>query len=114
MIALTNPHRPAAVGYIAEKIAEPERVLAYVYCNYKEDHADTTSKIWSSVLQQLAKQYDPFPTELHTFRDKFIRKRARPTVGDLLVVLGSLSKLVNKTFIFIDALVSFGAFHDNR
>ena len=97
----------AAVRYIHVNIDESERAVARVYFNYNEQKTYTASKIWGSIIQQLAAQYNPFPAKLHAFRERHRKEGGvSPTVDDIIVLLESLLALVDKTFVFVDALVT--------
>ncbi|KAM4067399.1 ankyrin repeats (3 copies) domain-containing protein [Hirsutella rhossiliensis] len=94
----------AAICYVEANTQGSNASIAHVYCNYKDRRTHDVSTIWSSIIRQFAEQCDPFPAEVHAFRNEFIRKRSDPVEDDLLSLVRDLSKRFNKAFVFIDAL----------
>ncbi|PHH65759.1 hypothetical protein CDD81_1486 [Ophiocordyceps australis] len=94
----------AAICHVEDHTCGSDTAIAHVYCNYQERQTQLTLEIWSSVIRQLAEQFDPLPDQVIAFRDRFIGKRCYPTEDDMILLVISLSKLFKKVFVFIDAL----------
>lgn len=78
--------------------------IAYFYCSYKEQNAQSTVNILASFAQQLIKQ-NPTPSEELTTMYRYHNKaRTRPFLSECRSLLLSVLGTFSKTIIVLDAL----------
>jgi hypothetical protein len=63
----------------------------------------------SSIARKLVDQIKPIPPEVKAFREKYAEKSRHPTGDERISLLRTVSKLFEKTYIFVDALAIFFA-----
>ena len=78
--------------------------LAYLYCNYKERDAQTTSNLVASLLRQLLQQQSDLPDAVTSSYKNHLRKGTRPMLTELSSLLLLVVKKTSDVFIIIDAL----------
>ncbi|KAI1774165.1 purine and uridine phosphorylase [Hypoxylon cercidicola] len=78
--------------------------IAYIYCNFKRKHEQKIEDLISSLLKQFLQSRPSLPLDVRDLYDDHIRKRTRPTLHRLLVILKAVIATHVKTFIIIDAL----------
>lgn len=87
-------------------------VVAFVYCNYKEER-HTASNLMGSILQQVAsRESTAFPKQLHKefielhtqYVNKYLETKERPPVNDFTNILKERLPSFSRTYIVVDAL----------
>ncbi|KAH7113682.1 hypothetical protein B0J13DRAFT_242564 [Dactylonectria estremocensis] len=103
-----------AVSYIEENTEGSNVAIAYAYCDYQDRNTLSETSIWSSIIRQLVESCQQIPTEVTAFRDKYLEKRSLPTDEERILLVKAISRLFQKTYILIDALVGDECPEDNR
>ena len=99
--------RATIVNHIEESSEGANVAVAFVYCDYKDPETLSLASIWSSIVRQLVESCQHIPPEVRAFRLKHIEKRSFPSVEEWLALVKKLSRLFDKTYILIDALVRY-------
>lgn len=100
-------NRSAAINYVEEMTEGSNVAIAYVYCDYQDSTTQSEDGILRSLTRQLVEQCTPVPPEVMEFRDKYSGRRAQPTFAERISLVKLLTQDFGRTYIFIDALVSF-------
>lgn len=80
--------------------------MVYVYCDYKHTVTHSEFELLSSIAQQLASQRECTPQIVSEFLDKNAVKKRNPTGAEWISLIRDLICDFEKTYIFVDALVS--------
>jgi len=80
--------------------------IAYVYCEYQDWATQSEDHILRSLTRQLVEQCTPVPLEVKAFRDKYSGRRTRPDFEERISLIRLLARYFERTYFFIDALVS--------
>ena len=96
-----------AVNHVVKATQGAETAIAYVYCDYQDPKTQSEVELLCSITRQLAEQTNPLPPEIKEFRDKSAQKRRNPTEDERISLIRSICLVFQKTYIFIDALVTF-------
>ncbi|KAK8076612.1 hypothetical protein PG994_003884 [Apiospora phragmitis] len=64
----------------------------------------TESEMFSSIILQLSQQISPLPSEVKSFYATWLGKMSYPTNDAYVALIASISKLFQRTFVFVDAL----------
>jgi hypothetical protein len=78
--------------------------VAVIYCNYKEQVAQTANNLVASLLKQLVQDSRVASENIKSFYQHHRAAEIRPTLDELTQALGSEVRLHSKVFIVIDAL----------
>lgn len=100
------------VTYVEDNTLGSQVAIAYVYCDYKEPK--TEAEILSAIIRQLAEKCHPLPIEVKKFRENYMDKRMHPSNEERISIIRCMAQLFEKTYIFIDALVSSTYFFVHR
>jgi Cdc6-like AAA superfamily ATPase len=79
-------------------------VVAYIYCNYKQQHEQLLENLLASLLRQLAEGKPDLPHDIKLLHNRYKEKRSRPSVDEISAVLQSVATQYSRVFIVIDAL----------
>ncbi|KAH6898864.1 ankyrin repeat-containing domain protein [Thelonectria olida] len=78
--------------------------IAYVYCNFRQQHEQQPIDLLLSMLRQLVQKQRSVPDEVHELWSSYRYKRARPTFEEVFSVLQYTVGDFSKTYIVVDAL----------
>lgn len=78
-------------------------IVAYIYCNYKEQN-QTAINLAASLLQQIVQGQPVVSDDIITIYNQHRRKQTRPSLAEYLKLLQSEIHHFSKVFIVIDAL----------
>ncbi|PHH84259.1 hypothetical protein CDD83_2236 [Cordyceps sp. RAO-2017] len=80
--------------------------LAYIYCNFKLQHAQTATHLLASLLKQLAQQRPCLPEGVQALYNKHAHgaRQGRPSHEDVSRTLHETVSMYKRVFIVIDAL----------
>jgi hypothetical protein len=78
--------------------------LAYVYCNYKEQNAQTTVNLLCAILKQLVQSRLKFADVIDKLYEQHNTSRTRPSLDEIFDILQIVCSKYTKTYLIIDAL----------
>ena len=102
-----------AVSHVEEETLGMNVAIVCIYCDYKDPKTRSEFQILASITRQLVEQCIPMPSEVRAFRDKYTQKRTGPGEEEHLSLIRTLSQLFEKTYVFVDALVSCIPYYGN-
>jgi Cdc6-like AAA superfamily ATPase len=79
-------------------------VVAYIYCNYKQQHEQVLENLLASLLRQLAEGKPDLPHDIKSLHDRCKNKKIRPSIDEISAVLRSVAAQYLRVFVVIDAL----------
>ena len=78
--------------------------IAYLYCDFRRQHEQKPENLLANVLKQLAQQQASMPDGVQTLYDQYKDRPKRPTLGEILDILHSVSILYQRVYIIVDAV----------
>lgn len=78
--------------------------IAYLYCNFKQQHEQKLEDLLSSLLKQLVQKQSSIPDSMKALYNQHKDKRTRASIGEISNVLHSVTATYSRAFIIIDAL----------
>lgn len=92
--------------------AEEDVAIAYIYCSFQRKSEQRLANLLASLVGQLANQENgPLYTGLEILHNRHARKKTRPTVSELSILLDELVRRFKKTIFIVDALDECYDFH---
>jgi Cdc6-like AAA superfamily ATPase len=83
---------------------DPTIGIAYLYCNFKQQHEQTSTDLIMSLLKQLAQKQSFTFDIVQSLYDHHKFERTRPSAVDILSALHHIMASYSRTFVIIDAL----------
>jgi Cdc6-like AAA superfamily ATPase len=93
---------------------DPAVGIAYLYCNFRQQHEQTSSDLIVSLLKQLVQGRPSIPDVVKNLYSYHKPKQTRPSPNEILNALHSVTAFYSKTFIVIDALDECQVSHEGR
>jgi Cdc6-like AAA superfamily ATPase len=93
---------------------DPAIGIAYVYCNFQQQHEQKSSDLIVSLLKRLVQGRPSIPDAVKDLYSHHKPKETRPSPDEILSALHSVAALYSKTFIVIDALDECQVSHEGR
>ncbi|PQE05385.1 hypothetical protein CJF31_00011154 [Rutstroemia sp. NJR-2017a BVV2] len=78
--------------------------MAYLYCNYRQQHEQNLEALFASLLKQLVQEQPSIPDNVKTLYDRHKDKRTRPSFDEILGILQTVVTIYSEVFIIVDAL----------
>jgi len=81
--------------------------IAFVYCNFRREHQQSTRDLLASLLRQIAQHNSTLPVisdALRLLHERYMKKQSRPSVDILSKMLHSIVSAYSQVFICVDAL----------
>ncbi|KAJ4253429.1 hypothetical protein NW762_010587 [Fusarium torreyae] len=78
--------------------------IAYIYCSSKQQHEQTSDRLLTSLLKQLASNQPALPTRIKNLYTEHFRARTRPDLNRIVEELQLMVATLSKVFILIDGL----------
>ena len=78
--------------------------IAYIYCNFRQQHTQKIIDLLASLLKQLAECQPSLPMSVKDLYDQHKTKRTRPPIDEILRSIQSVVTTYSRVFIIIDAL----------
>lgn len=98
--------RSIAVNHISTVTEGLNVAVVYMYCDYKDVRTQSEFELLSNIARQLAEQTSSIPPVVREFRDRNSGKNRNPKGDEWISFINALCLLFQKTYIFVDALVS--------
>ncbi|KAI9765366.1 MAG: hypothetical protein M1840_007446 [Geoglossum simile] len=78
--------------------------IAYLYCNFRQQHQQKPEDLLSSLLKQLVQKQASMPESVEKLYKRHNRERTRPSPNEILEALESVAPQYSRVFIIVDAL----------
>ncbi|KAI9781186.1 MAG: hypothetical protein M1839_006294 [Geoglossum umbratile] len=78
--------------------------IAYLYCNFRQQHQQKPEDLLSSLLKQLVQKRASMPENVKTLYEYHNRERTRPSFDEILEALKSVAAQYLRVLIIVDAL----------
>ena len=82
--------------------------LAYIYCNFRQQDQQKPTDILASILKQLVQRQPSMLQYIRDLYDQHKDHQTRPSFGEILRAIYSVSSQFSKIFIIIDAVDEWG------
>ena len=86
-------------NYVNENIR-----IAYIYCDYKDQAAQTASNLLTCLARQIIGRPKALPAQLAALHEKLKEQNRRPSFDELRRLLVALCNQYTRTYIVVDAL----------
>ena len=107
-------HRSVVIDYLLNNYASEKPKVAYLYCDYKDQAAQTASNLIACLVRQMLGRPRTLPQEVEETHDKFGREKRRPSFDVLRTLLVAFCNQHELTYIIVDALDECEATHERR
>ncbi|KAH0538232.1 hypothetical protein FGG08_005151 [Glutinoglossum americanum] len=88
--------------------------IAYLYCNFRQQHQQKPEDLLLSLLKQLAQKRMSVPESIKTLYEYHNRERTRPSFNEILEALESVAAQYSRVLIIVDALDECSVFDGGR
>ncbi|KAH0563399.1 hypothetical protein GP486_002033 [Trichoglossum hirsutum] len=88
--------------------------IAYLYCNFRQQHQQKPEDLLSSLLKQLVQKQVSVPESVEKLYKHHKRERTRPSLNEILEALKSVSAQYSRVLIIVDALDECGISDSER
>jgi Cdc6-like AAA superfamily ATPase len=88
--------------------------IAYLYCNFRQQHEQKSIDLIMSLLKQLVRQRPSLLNVVKSFYDIHKPKHTRPSFDEFLKVFQDVAASYSRTFIIVDALDECQISHEGR
>ncbi|KAF2179509.1 hypothetical protein K469DRAFT_300743 [Zopfia rhizophila CBS 207.26] len=93
------------VQYLCDKFrSDPTVGIAYLYCNFRQQHDQNDTDLLLSLLKQLVQEQPSIPESVKNLYTYHKGKRTRPSLSEVLKALHSVAAYYSRAFIIVDAL----------
>ena len=93
-----------AVDHLWKAFQKDNIGIASVYCNYRSQESQTTTDLVAAILKQLVQERPLFGEPVTALHKQHADRRTRPSLGELLAALNSVSSCYSKVYIILDGL----------
>jgi hypothetical protein len=83
---------------------DPDTGIAYLYCNFRQQHEQRPENLVMSLLKQLVQGQPSLPEIVKDLYNRHKSAQTRPLLDELLSTLHDVTALYSRTFFIIDAL----------
>jgi hypothetical protein len=88
-----------------QRVFEHDNVaVVWIYCNYKEQAAQTVPNLVASLLKQLVQRHSVISSKVKSFYANHKDSSVRPTLVEFMNALRSEIGMYSKVFVVVDAL----------
>ena len=96
----------AVVNHLESKVVDPHlgNNLAYVFCDYKDEKAQSVDQIFGSLLQQLIQNNHELAGPLVALHEVHAEKKSFPSVEEIAGVVQSVISTQTAIYIVVDAI----------
>ncbi|KAJ7589303.1 Pfs, NACHT and ankyrin domain protein [Mycena floridula] len=101
-----NPlfHSSIIVEHLRSAILQPKIAVICIYCDYRQQEAQTPIQLLGSVLKQLAQQHPVLSDHLLALHKKYPSQGDHPSIDELFKALQAEVLLYSQVYIVVDAL----------
>ena len=92
------------IDHLMQRQQERGESVVYHYCDYRDENTQDPSKIWASLVRQLAMPISRVPQQLQKLYNKCSSSRRSPDVKELVSCFLEISASMSRVYIVIDAL----------
>ena len=103
--------RSVVIDYLLNNFANENTKVAYIYCNYKDQAAQTASNIIACLIRQIIGTTKALPQQLEVLYKDLKDQDRRPSIEELKRLLVALCAQYKSTYIIVDALDECEAVH---
>jgi hypothetical protein len=93
---------------------DPSIGIAYIYCNFRQQHEQKSSDLIASLLKQLVQERPSIPDVVKHLYSHHKPKQTRPSSREFLTALHGVTAFYSRIFIVIDALDECQVSHEGR
>ena len=106
--------RSVVVDYMFSNYASEDTKVVYIYCDYKDQAAQTASNLIACLARQMIGHPAALPQQLVALHRDLISQKKRPSLDELKTLLIGLCNQSARTYIIVDALDECEANHERR
>ena len=106
--------RSVVVDYLLNNFANDDTKVVYIYCNYKDQVAQTASNLIACLTRQIIGYPKELPQEMPSIYEDLQRQKSRPSFDELNRLLTAMCKKYKQTYVVVDALDECEASHERR
>ena len=97
-------YRSAIIDFLENQHQGVNAAVVYLYCNYKEEEAQTAQNMIGSLLKQVVRHKTTLPDDVHSLYKKHSQKKTHAKLDELTRLLIQEVKTYTFVFVVIDAL----------
>lgn len=112
---LTFVHSSLVISHLQSLYSDEDIVIAYFYCNHKNEMDQSAEKIIASLAKQLADRKSNIPQSLTQLYQRYLDDKSfSPTLEHCLTLLQSLTASFTRVIILVDALDECASENNHR
>ncbi|KAI7969608.1 hypothetical protein EIK77_001135 [Talaromyces pinophilus] len=93
------------IRYLHDKFGnDPTVGIAYLYCNFRQQHEQKSADLVVSLLKQLAQEQPSIPEAVRNLYNLHKAKQTRPSPDEIRNILHHIAVTYSRVFIIVDAL----------
>ena len=102
------------MDYLTRIYGSDDVRVAYIYCDYKDQDAQTASNLIACLARQLVGHPAKLPTQLENLYKELESQRRRPTLPELERLVTDLFHERKRTYVVVDALDECGVYERRK
>jgi hypothetical protein len=103
------------IRYLHDKFGnDPTVGIAYLYCNFRQQHEQKSADLVVSLLKQLAQEQPSIPETVKNLYNLHKAKQTRPSPDEIRNILHHIAATYSRIFIIVDALDECQVSHEGR
>ena len=106
--------RSVVIEYLLNNFANEDTKVVYIYCNYKDQAAQTASNLISCLIRQIIGRPKALPQEIINLYEELQQQKRRPSFDELKRLLIAMCNKCKQTYLAVDALDECEASHERR
>ena len=106
--------RSVVIDYLLNNFANQDTKVVYIYCNYKDQAAQTASNLIACLARQIIGRPKALPQEVITLHEELQQQKRRPSSDELKRLLIAMCNKHKQTYLVVDALDECEASHERR
>ena len=106
--------RSVVIDHLLNNYASEDTKVAFVYCDYKDQAAQTASNLIACLARQIIGRPQELPQQLAALHKELEQQNRRPSFDELRRLLVALCNQYARIYIVVDALDECEAIHGRR
>ena len=106
--------RSIVVDYLLNNFANDDTKVVYIYCDYKDQAAQTASNLIACLTRQIIGYPKTLPQEITNLYEDLQRQKRRPSFDELNRLLIAMCNKYKQTYVIVDALDECEVSHERR
>ena len=93
-----------SIDHLCTKLESDAIGIAYIFCNYKAQEEQTTTRLLAAILKQLVQARPSIPEPVSRLYEDHYSRKTRPLLKEIFSALQNVVKSIARVYIIVDAV----------